>query len=668
MTPDAAATLPTLLMVTAIILAAVSGLPFLAGRPGSAAAQRFSAGIMVAAAAAGIVAAVLTLLQRISVTWEVAWPLPFGPTRFGLDPLSALVSLPLLLIAACCSIYGIDYWPAAANRRTAGRLSLFFGLLVAALLGVLMARSAGLFLLTWEVMALAAYFVLICDDHQAEVRDAGTVYLICTHAGTLALFALFALLKKATGSFLFPVIGSIPAVGPLAVACYVLILLGFGFKAGLMPLHVWLPGAHANAPSHISAFMSGVILKIGIYGIIRLLSFFTGIPLWWGVLLLCLGIASGILGVAFALGQHDIKRLLAYHSIENIGIIVMGIGVALIGRSCGSPVLILLGMAGALLHLVNHGLFKSLLFLGAGSVIHGTGSRNLERMGGLLRRQPWTGLAFLTGAVAICGLPPLNGFVSEWLLYLGFFHGVTGQTGAGAVVNALAAPSLALIGGLAIACFVKVVGVAFLGAPRSREAAQAHESGLLIRLPMGLLALCCLTIGLAPRTMAPLLDGAVATWLPASIPLPLLTALAPFGWLTILALVLLTFILGGAAWLHTRLSPSAATSVPTWGCGYQAPTGRMQYSASSFAGMLVALFAVILHPEQHRSDLRGPFPAATRFASHLPETTLERLYLPLLTWANGKCGTLRRLQHGQLHLYILYTFLTLVVLLTVSLS
>ena len=318
------ATLPAMLLIAAVLLAALSGVPLLAARhqPALRTALRNTADGL--AAAAGIGGALASLLNRSSIVFQLAWPFPFGPAEFGVDPLTAFFSLPILIVAACCSIYALDYWPARDNPRTVRKLTFFFGLLVSSMLFVIMARSAGLFLLAWEIMALAAYFALTTDDHTPEVRDAGTLYMICTHTGTLALFALFALLKSISGDFTFPAAGSLSAAAPLATAFYLLALLGFGFKAGLMPLHIWLPSAHANAPSHVSAIMSGVILKIGIYGLIRSVSFFTGIPLWWGMVLLILGMVSGIVGVLYALGQHDLKRLLAYHSIENIGIISHG--------------------------------------------------------------------------------------------------------------------------------------------------------------------------------------------------------------------------------------------------------------------------------------------------------------------------------------------------------
>jgi hydrogenase-4 component B len=654
---------PVLLLLAAVLLAALSGLPLLLRLLAPAAGQRLAVITMLGATLLALTAALITLLTGTTSSYNLTMPLPFGPHALTLDPLSALFIIPIMLVACSCSIYSLGYWPANDHPRTIRKITLFFGLLIAALLWVLLARSAALFLLGWEIMALAAYFVLTTNDTEEEVRTAGTLYMICTHTGTLALFALFSLLAATTGSFQLPTAASLNGSTPFAAVVLLLALLGFGLKAGAMPLHIWLPSAHANAPSHISAIMSGVILKIGIYGLVRTLSLFSTVPLWWGVTILSLGVVSGVVGVAFAIGQHDLKRLLAYHSIENIGIIYIGIGVALIGVTNNSGLLILLGMGGALLHVINHALFKALLFLGAGSIIHAIGTREIDRMGGLLRRMPWTALFFLTGAVAICGLPPLNGFVSELLIYLGLFNGAIQGSGAAAV--ALAAPFLALVGGLAVACFVKVFGVVFLGVARSEQATHAHEAPLSMRLPMSLLALVCVTIGLLPALAAPLLDSAVISWHPAlSASSPQLAVTAPLGWVSVLGFALLLAIV-----MFYRISPRTASdpTSETWGCGYLAPTSRMQYSASSFAGILVNLFEGILRPHRHQPEISGSFPGQTQFESHIPETVLEKIYLPFLTWANEKLTTLRHLQHGHLHLYILYTLLTLIALLSIPL-
>ncbi|HEX9078664.1 MAG TPA: proton-conducting transporter membrane subunit, partial [Desulfuromonadaceae bacterium] len=663
MTGPPEAVSPVVLVGIAVMLASLAGLPGLFIRD-LARGQRIATFFILIASLTGLSGAGIAIATGRPEAFTIDWSLPFGPGEIGIDRLSALFLLPIFIISSCCALYATEYWPAAANPRSARKLSFFFGILTGALAMLVIARESTLFLMAWEVMALSCYFVLTADDGNPEVREAGELYMITTHIGTLALFALFALLRSASGFSRFPAAGALDGGSAMAAGIFVAAFLGFGLKAGLMPLHIWLPSAHANAPSHISALMSGVLIKMGIYGLIRTYSFFDHLPLWWGASVLSVGALSGILGVAFAIAQHDLKRLLAYHSIENIGIIAIGIGVALIGRAIGSPLLTVLGMAGALLHVLNHATFKALLFLCAGAVIHGLRTREIDLMGGVARRAPWTAFFFLVGAVAICGLPPLNGFVSEFLIYLGLFNGVRVAGGTAVSFLALAAPSLALIGGLAVACFVKVYGAVFLGLPRTSSAADVHEVGWSMRAPMGLLALICALVGLFPPAVTGLLEGAVSTWQPAlSRGEEPLSAVAPLWWLTILGLALLCVILLTAVYFARRLASSPQSAGLTWDCGYLRPSPRMQYSASSFAEMLVKLFGGVLRPHWKRPAIAGPFPQSGQFASHVPEAVLELVFLPFLERANTRLGAIRRLQHGQLHLYIFYNFVTLILLL-----
>jgi hydrogenase-4 component B len=651
-------------MIAASLLAALSGVPMLLPAVPAPKGQKASAILLSAAALLGVVSALACLLAGSTDAYALEWALPFGPMEVALDPLSALFLLPVFLVPGCAAVYGLKYWPAEENPRTVRKLTLFLGLLTGSMAGVALARDAVTFLFAWEVMALSAWFVLTTEDGVEAVREAGLLYMVTTHVSTLALFGLFAMLAAATGTFLFPAAGSLPGSGALPAALFLVALLGFGLKAGLMPFHVWLPSAHANAPSHVSAVMSGVILKVGVYGTVRTLSFFGAVPEWWGISLLALGVVSAVAGVAFAIAQHDLKRLLAYHSIENVGIIYMGIGVALVGQATGNAPLAALGMAGALLHVVNHSTFKALLFLCAGTAIHEAGTREIDRMGGLARRLPRTAALFLVGAVAICGLPPLNGFVSELLVYLGLFRGVTGAKTSVAAFSALAAPSLALVGGLATACFVKVYGVAFLGEPRHPRAGEGHGEPAAMVAPAALLALVCAAIGFAPAAAVRLADAAVLAWRP---PLAASGAragsLAPLGTITALHLALAALAAASGWFLARRLRRGKTAADSTWGCGYLAPTPRMQYSASSFAGMLTDFFSGILRPDRHVVAPKGPFPGAASYGSHVPEAVLERVYLPLLERANRKLAPVRRLQSGQLQLYILYFFAALVLML-----
>lgn len=653
---------PVLLIILSSFISFASGIPILFGIIAPAAGQRISAGLMALSSLTGLTGAISVLVSQTETVIKLNWHLPMGPMICSVDSLSAFFMIPVFIITACASIYSIGYWPAKENLQNIRRLTFFLGALTSAILWVVMAGSAALFLFAWEIMAISAFFVLTADDSDTEVREAGILYLICTHIGTLALFVLFAVLNYASGSFAFPDQGSVEAGNFIATVLFFLGIFGFGIKAGIMPFHVWLPSAHANAPSHVSAVMSGIILKIGIYGILRLLSFFRDIPLWWGITILTVGVVSGVLGVVFAIAQHDLKRLLAYHSIENIGIIMMGIGISLIGISEKSSILIMLGMAGALLHVMNHATFKALLFLGAGSVIHAVGTREIDRMGGLLRKMPWTAAFFLTGAVAICGLPPLNGFVSEFFIYLGLFSNAAHGNGASAAACALAAPSLALIGGLALACFVKVFGVVFLGTGRFQLEKHAHEAGLSMCIPMAVLASICIFIGVAPFMIAPVLESAVSEWNhSAAIDIALAEAV-PFKWISIMAIALISVIV----FLYfAGIRKASSEKSSTWGCGYAEPTPRMQYTASSFANTIIGLFTGVLCPATHKPEIKSVFPKRSKFSSHVPETVLERIYLPLLHRVSDRLTAIRKLQHGHLHFYILYIFLTLIALMMI---
>jgi hydrogenase-4 component B len=592
------------------------------------------------------------------------WCLPGAEFRVAVDGLSAIFLVPVFLIAVLGSIYGLGYWKQSDHPENGRKLRLFYGTLAAGMALVVIARNSLLFLFSWEIMALSAFFLVTTEDQDREVREAGWIYLVATHLATLALFGLFALLRTVSGSFTLSPLAAGAASPGLATAIFVLALVGFGLKAGIMPLHVWLPSSHAIAPSHVSAIMSGVIIKMGIYGIVRITSLFPEPSLTWGAVVLALGVVSGVLGVAFAIGQHDLKRLLAYHSIENIGIIVIGLGLALLGRSLGRGDWIVLGLSGALLHVWNHALFKALLFMSAGSVIHAVHTREIDHLGGLARTMPWTALCFLVGAVAICGLPPLNGFVSEFLIYLGLFGTLDGAEGPLFLGIAFAVPALALIGTLAVACFVKVYGAVFLGSARTDHADHARESSLSLLVPMVVLAACCFFIGLAGPMLAPILGRGVSAWAPETGDAGLrLMTVAPLGWISGMAGALLAALFVGVVALALRLRRAPLAQGPTWGCGYIAPTARMQYTSSSFAQMLVALFAWALRPRTRAPQDLPLFPQKTSFHSEVPDTVLDEAVLPAFRLGGWLCSRFRVLQRGSVQLYLLYIFLALIALL-----
>jgi hydrogenase-4 component B len=422
----------------------------------------------------------------------------------------------------------------------------------------------------------------------------------------------------------------------------------------LFPLHIWLPSAHANAPSHVSAILSGVALKMGIYGLVRF-SGWLPLPAAAGWVVAVLGVVSAVLGVAFALGQHDLKRLLAYHSVENIGIILIGLGFALVAVAEGDKAWGRLALAGGLLHVWNHGLFKALLFLGAGSVLHATGTRELSRLGGLWRAMPWTAGLFGLGAVAICGLPPLNGFVSEWLVYLGLFDATIAH-GPSAWAAIPAALLLGVTGALALACFIKVCSVVFLGAARSALAAHAHECGAPMRGAMLVLAGACGAIGLAPILFWPAVARAVGAWRPAWGGVTTPPSLLVLGWLHV---TLAAFAGGAVWWLWWRARRRGVSRALTWDCGYAAPTARMQYTAGSFAGILTEWFAFILRPERHERRPEGLLPVSASRVEHTPETVLELVVQPLAGVVMRVSAAARRLQHGRVQAYVLYLLIGL---------
>jgi len=605
----------------------------------------------------GLVPAINVLLGGPKLSMNYTWEVPFGSFYIAIDPLSALFLIPIFGLSAVAAIYGGQYMLAYREKKWLGGSWFFYNLLAAGMVLVVTARNGVLFLVAWETMSLASYFLVTFEDEHQNVRDAGWTYLVATHLGTAFLMAFFIILGRQTGSMDFNQVG--PIAPQLSSVLFFLAVIGFGTKAGFIPMHVWLPEAHPAAPTHVSAVMSGVMIKTGIYGLVRAILLIGPPERWWCWVLIGIGVTSGVLGVLFAIVQQDIKRLLAYSSVENIGIITIGLGVGLLGVNQGSSLLAVAGFAGAFFHVINHALFKGLLFLGAGSVLHGCKTRQIDRLGGLIKSMPWTAVCFLVGAISICALPPFNGFAGEFLIYSGVFRN-------GKLIAILVIGGLALIGGLAAACFTKAFGVVFLGEPRSDSAMHAHEAGWLMRLAMTILAAGCFLAGIGAPLILKAGHSVIAQTARISIAQTQAESAHLQGllWQVVtVSLVLTGLILVLALLRRCLLAGRTVTQTGTWDCGYAQPTARMQYTASSFSQPLMSLFRIFLRTDLKLSPPRGLFPQNGSLTTHTPDTSRQYIYHPAYQTIERLFLRLRWLQQGRVQLYVLYIALTLWILL-----
>ncbi|NQU64865.1 MAG: hydrogenase, partial [SAR324 cluster bacterium] len=443
----------------------------------------------------GIFAAFNGLVHEVTYATQLSHFNVF-PFSFRLDPISAFFLLPVFVISFLGRLYCFEYMNNAERALGIVVNNFFYSLLVVSMAFVVYAADLFSFALSWEMMSISSFFLVMYDFQKKNTRQAAYLYFVFTQAGAFLIISGFGVIFAHTGNLEFDSIMAIPA--EIKTLVFLLLLAGFGSKAGMFPLHIWLPYAHPAAPSHVSAIMSGVMIKIGIYGIVRFYCLLDSNSILLGQVVLLFGIVTGVGGIVQALGQQNLKRLLAYSSVENIGIILIGLGIGMIGRSLNHPAMTLLGFSGAFLHVLNHAIFKSLLFMGAGSVIKKTGLEVIDQMGGILKKMKVTGITFLVGSAAIIGLPPLNGFISEFLIYYAGFQGIRFDE-SGFIPASLAILSLALIGGLALACFTKVVGIVFLGEPRKVQMKPVEESGIAMQIPMLILAAFCLLIGVFPR-------------------------------------------------------------------------------------------------------------------------------------------------------------------------
>jgi formate hydrogenlyase subunit 3/multisubunit Na+/H+ antiporter MnhD subunit len=547
---------------------------------------------------------------------------------------------------------------------------------------VILADDALFFLIAWEVMAAASYFLVLFEDERIDNRRAAFLYMVVAHVGAIAILLSFGVMAGLVTGFegfhgyTFDAMRQAHYPSHWATAAFLLAFFGFAAKAGVIPLHVWLPEAHPVAPSNVSALMSGVMLKTAIYGIVRvafdLIHFF---PWWWGALVLMLGLISAVLGVLFALMQNDLKRLLAYSSVENIGIILIGIGLAMIFTSFQLPLLAALALTAGLYHALNHAMFKGLLFMGAGAVLHAAHERNMEKMGGLIHMLPWTSALFLVGCVSISGLPPFNGFVSEWLTFQAFLLSPSLPSPLMKLLIPMGAALLALTAALSAACFVKAFGVTFLGHWRGQHDPEVHEANWPMRLGMIMAAVSCLCLGILPTVVIDWMDRVPEQLVGAKIS----TSAGAFGWMwltpvarerasysgSMVFFVILAVIIIAYLMLHAR--SGSIRRVPLWDCGFEKVTRRMQYTSTSFAMPIRRIFGfffnireqVKLNPQAtHRA-----FPGKMHYYLRVRDRFWGWIYKPLIDssfWISRRVG---RLQQGRIQAYLIYSFVTIIVLL-----
>jgi formate hydrogenlyase subunit 3/multisubunit Na+/H+ antiporter MnhD subunit len=664
-------------MLLALILSACA--LFLALGVFAAASRRDATGPVYLASAA---LSALTLISALgyllfaggsAVTVILPLGLPWIGAHFRLDALAAFFLLVINLGGAAASLYGLGY---GQHEQAPGRVLPFFPAFLAGMNLVVVANDAFSFLLAWEFMSLSSWALVMAHHREPANAHAGYVYLVMASFGTLSLLLAFGLLAGPSGGYAFEAIRSADLPAATSALVLALVLLGAGSKAGLVPLHVWLPLAHPAAPSHVSALMSGVMTKVAVYGFVRIVFDLLGPPeWWWSVVVLVLGGATAVLGVLYALMQHDLKRLLAYHTVENIGIIFIGLGLGLAFLANAMPLGAALALTAALFHVLNHSLFKSLLFFGSGAVLSATGERDMEHLGGLIHRMPLTAFTFLVGSAAISALPPLNGFVSEWLTFQAILVSPdVPQWSLKFLVPAVGA-GLALSAALAAACFVKAFGITFLGRPRTPAAERAHEVDRFSLAAMFGLAGLCLLAGVFPGLVIDALSPVVMT-LTGGARLPVQTTMP---WLTVvplnagrssynglLVLLFIGFSAAAAAYVIHRLASHGVRRAPPWDCGFPDPSPITQYSAGSFAQPIRRVFGTVAF--RAREEVEMPLPGdhrAARLHVRLQDPAWEGIYAPVVGAVGFAADRLNRLQFLTIRRYLSLVFLALVFLLLV---
>ncbi|HEY3375369.1 MAG TPA: hydrogenase 4 subunit B [Candidatus Aquicultor sp.] len=629
------------------------------------------------ASTAGIAASLVALVSMTVTKIELFSSPIFGVVSVSLDSLSAFFLLTVSVVSFAVSIYAPPYMTKTAGKRSAGGFGALYNLFLLSLVLVVSIDNAFYFLVFWELMTLTSYFLVVFHYKQRETARAGYQYLVMTHVGTAFILFSFLALSVHSGSFSFAGFKEAQASLPMGLKNVIFIsaLLGFSTKAGLVPLHVWLPRAHPAAPSHVSALMSSVMIKTGIYGLIRVLfDFLSPAPWWWGLLVLILAVVSAVLGVMYALMEHDIKRLLAYHSVENVGIIMIGVGFAVIFSSLGFKTAALLSLTAGLFHLINHAIFKGLLFLTAGSIQYATGTKNIEDLGGLIKRMPITAALFLVGSLAISAIPPFNGFASEWLLFQSILQANLIGDVSLRIISLLSVPALALTGGLAAACFVKAFGITFLSIPRSARATDAKEVPAPMLIGMSILGLLCLILGIGAAAFIKIPWRVAESFIGKTYEMPAFNTLLlrlpdklghASASLSMVAVLLVISAMLSILLIRLRGRRSVIKG-PTWDCGIPEITPRMQYSATAFTKPLRTVFSAIYQPRRQIEvdhEASPYFSHALSYEASLYPVFERQLYRRFINTLVRVARRARVIQAGNINLYLAYIFATLVGLL-----
>ncbi|MBZ0156552.1 MAG: hydrogenase 4 subunit B [Alphaproteobacteria bacterium] len=612
----------------------------------------------------------------------LALGLPDLPFHLRLDPLSGFFLTTIGLLAFCVSVYSVGYVRGFLGHRPVARLIVFSSLFLAGMITVVLADDALIFLIAWELMAAASYFLVLYEDERPENRRAAFLYIVIAHIGAVAILLSFGVMAGlATGfrdfsGYSFDAMRAATFPAGWATAAFLLAFSGFAAKAGIVPLHVWLPEAHPVAPSNVSALMSGLMLKTAVYGVIRvtfdLIEIF---PWWWGALVMMFGLLSAISGVLYALMQNDLKRLLAYSSIENVGLVFISIGLCMVFTSFRLPLIAALALTAGLYHALNHALFKGLLFMGAGSVLHATRERTMEEMGGLIHMMPWTAVLFLIGCISISALPPFNGFVSEWLTFQAFLLSPSLPAPLLKLLMPVGAALFALTAALSAACFVKAFGTTFLGHWRGRHKIRVHEADWTMKTGMIMTAAGCLLLGILPSLFIGWMDSVPVQIVGA----PISVSAGTHGWLWLTPVAperasysgiivfsgILVVVVSAYVLLHVR--PGTLHRVPLWDCGFEKLTERMQYNGTSFSMPLRRIFGFLFNiKEQVRltpQSAHSAFPRRLTYYLRVRDRFWGWLYRPVAGMSFRISRKVGKLQQGRIQAYLIYSFITIIVLL-----